>query len=241
MLILALGAVVVGCVFLVVSFITENTGWAWGCIAACGLAAVILVVDTIRRGRAHRGATATQAAPEAVTGTNPAEPTTADAAEPVVDSPPAAVGDAPPAAVADSPPAAVADSPPAAPPTQQFVAEPVQTPVQPPTAPPAPDEQPTEVLPAATEARDNQLGDSRLGDREPDEEDVDAADALAVGGLSDEVVVVDEHPRFHLPSCPWLHGKPVLPLPISEAVELGFTGCARCRPSTAMATKSRAR
>ncbi|MDQ2723659.1 MAG: hypothetical protein M3Y19_10200, partial [Actinomycetota bacterium] len=52
MLILALGAVVVGLVFLVVSFLTENTAWAWGCIGACGLAAVVLVTDTIRRRRA---------------------------------------------------------------------------------------------------------------------------------------------------------------------------------------------
>lgn len=78
------------------------------------------------------------------------------------------------------------------------------------------------------------------GAAEPDEEDPDAADALVIGALSDEVLVVDEHPRFHLGSCPWLVGRSTTALPATEAVELGFSPCALCRPSQALAAQSRA-
>lgn len=75
---------------------------------------------------------------------------------------------------------------------------------------------------------------------EPDEEDSDAADALVLGALSEEVLVVDEHPRFHLGSCPWLVGRATTALPATEAVELGFSPCALCRPSQVLAAQSRA-
>ncbi|MGZ4555623.1 MAG: hypothetical protein ACXVXZ_07730 [Mycobacteriaceae bacterium] len=102
----------------------------------------------------------------------------------------------------------------------------------------APDPENTQVLLVAEESDPRA---SRLEDREPDEEDVDSADALVVGGLSTEVLVVDEHPRFHLPTCTWLADRSTLGLPVAEAVELGFTGCARCAPSTTLAGQSRAR
>lgn len=189
MLILALGAVVLGCVFLVVSFLTENTAWAWGCIGACGLAAVVLVVDTIRRGRASNTVPSADTDPDA------------DAGHEI----------------------------------SSGSARPIQMPG------PVVAEAPTQVLNPVV-AEPPRRGDAVVSDdREPDEEDVDAADALAVGGLTDEVVVVDEHPRFHLSSCTWLRDKHTLALPINEAVDLGFTGCSRCRPSTALAAKSRAR
>lgn len=74
---------------------------------------------------------------------------------------------------------------------------------------------------------------------EPDEEDPDAADALVLGALSEEVLVVDEHPRFHLGSCPWLVGRTTTALSATEAVELGFSPCALCRPSQVLAAQSR--
>jgi hypothetical protein len=77
-------------------------------------------------------------------------------------------------------------------------------------------------------------------DEEPDEEATDAADRLVVSDLSVEVRVVDEHPRYHLARCTWLAGKPTLPLPISEARQLGFTPCARCGPDAALAAQHRA-
>jgi len=264
-LILALGAVVVGCVFLVVSFLTENIAWAWGCIGACGLAAVVLVVDTIRRGRA----------PHEKVLEEPALTPPVMATEGLVDEPqqtPSAPGFASDAESTQV--LAVADAPPRSADLQELDFR--QPEAQEPEA-----QQPEAQQPALekhgagdhddsdhddsdhddsdhddsdhddsdhddsdhddSEHDDSDHDDSDHDDSEPDEEDVDAADALAIGGLSSEVVVVDEHPRFHLSSCPWLAERATLPLPVGEAVGLGFTGCARCKPSTTLAAQSRGR
>ena len=77
-------------------------------------------------------------------------------------------------------------------------------------------------------------------DQEPGEEATDAADLLIVNDLSAEVLVVDEHPRYHLTRCTWLSGKETIPLPVSEARELGFTPCARCGPDAVLAKQHRA-
>ncbi len=74
---------------------------------------------------------------------------------------------------------------------------------------------------------------------EPGEEDVDAADSIVVAGLAQDVLVVDEHPRFHLATCTWLNGKSTMSLPAQEAVELGFTPCSRCAPSRTLASLAR--
>ena len=74
---------------------------------------------------------------------------------------------------------------------------------------------------------------------EPVEEDTDAADLLVVCELEDEVLVVDEHPRYHLAGCGWLESRAVEPLPASEARSLGFTPCARCGPDAELADRSR--
>lgn len=72
-------------------------------------------------------------------------------------------------------------------------------------------------------------------DGEPPEEPCDARAAALVAGLENEVVVVDEQPRYHLASCPSLVTKPVIPLPVREAVELGFTPCGWCTPDRILA------
>lgn len=74
---------------------------------------------------------------------------------------------------------------------------------------------------------------------EPGEEPTDASDLLVVSELSAEVRVVDEHPRYHLPSCGWLVGRPTIPVPVSEARQLGFTPCARCAPDSTLAARHR--
>lgn len=77
-------------------------------------------------------------------------------------------------------------------------------------------------------------------DREPDEEPTDASDLLVVAGLSVEVRVVDEHPRYHLATCSWLGPRPTIPIAVSEARQLGFTPCARCGPDAVLAARHRA-
>ncbi len=61
-----------------------------------------------------------------------------------------------------------------------------------------------------------------------------------VSGLDDEVVVVDELPRYHVSGCRSLTAKAVIPLPAREAVELGFTPCGWCMPDRTLANRHRA-
>jgi hypothetical protein len=74
-------------------------------------------------------------------------------------------------------------------------------------------------------------------DEEPPEESRDAAAAALVAGLEDEVVVVDEQPRYHLTACRSLVAKVLIPLPVREAVELGFTPCGWCCPDRALVAR----
>jgi len=90
--------------------------------------------------------------------------------------------------------------------------------------------------PGSASAEDAQ-GDDAV---EPAEEDTDAADLLVVYELIDEVLVIDEHPRYHLPRCRWPDQAHTERLPVREARELGFTPCERCRPDTTLARKHRA-
>ncbi len=73
----------------------------------------------------------------------------------------------------------------------------------------------------------------------PGEEDTDAADLLVVSELDDQVLVIDEQPRYHLAECGWLVDKDTIPIAVSEARELGFTPCARCGPDAALAARAR--
>jgi len=72
-------------------------------------------------------------------------------------------------------------------------------------------------------------------DGEPPEEPLDPAAARIVATLEDEVLVIDEQPRYHLPGCRSLTANLVIPLPAREAVELGFTPCAWCTPDATLA------
>ncbi|WP_219417133.1 hypothetical protein [Pseudonocardia nigra] len=72
---------------------------------------------------------------------------------------------------------------------------------------------------------------------DPPEETRDPAAAALVAGLEDEVLVVDEQPRYHIEGCRYLAGKPLIPLPAREAVELGFTPCGWCSPDRALAER----
>src|SRR4051794_21827850 len=67
-----------------------------------------------------------------------------------------------------------------------------------PAAEKAPAEEPAAVPAAPTPAED-------LPD--PEVEDVEVTDLLLVVDLKDEVLVVDEHPRYHVAGCRWLKGR----------------------------------
>jgi hypothetical protein len=78
-------------------------------------------------------------------------------------------------------------------------------------------------------------------DEDPPVEEVEVTDLLLVMDLHDEVVVVDEHPRYHLAGCPWLRGRTAIPLPLDEARTDGFTPCGRCAPDRHLAAAERER
>jgi hypothetical protein len=76
---------------------------------------------------------------------------------------------------------------------------------------------------------------------EPPVEEVEVTDLLLVVDLTDEVLVVDEHPRYHLAGCRWLAGRETIPLPLDEARIDGFTPCGACAPDRNLAERERAR
>jgi hypothetical protein len=103
-------------------------------------------------------------------------------------------------------------------------------------APPAP----TEARGAAEPPRSAGTA-AHGGDGDPPVEDVEVTDLLLVMDLHDEVLVVDEHPRYHLAGCRWLRGRATVPLPLDEARRDGFTPCARCAPDRTLAQRERGR
>jgi hypothetical protein len=74
-------------------------------------------------------------------------------------------------------------------------------------------------------------------DGEPPEEPHDPVAAAVAASAEDEVVVVDERPRYHVEGCSFLEGRSVIPLPAREAVELGFSACGWCRPNLLLARR----
>jgi hypothetical protein len=76
---------------------------------------------------------------------------------------------------------------------------------------------------------------------DPPVEDVEVTDLLLVVDLKDEVLVVDEHPRYHLAGCRFLTGQETIPLPLDEARTDGFTPCGICSPDRTLAERERAR
>jgi hypothetical protein len=70
---------------------------------------------------------------------------------------------------------------------------------------------------------------------------VEVTDLLLVVDLKDEVLVVDEQPRYHVAGCPHLAGRTTIPLPLDEARTDGFTPCGICGPDATLADRVRAR
>jgi hypothetical protein len=98
------------------------------------------------------------------------------------------------------------------------------------------------VAPADVPAAGGEPVEAAAGaDAEPPEEPHDATAAAIVAMLPDEVVVVDEQPRYHLGTCRALISRALIPLPVREAVELGFTPCGWCSPDRTLAERHPAR
>jgi hypothetical protein len=83
--------------------------------------------------------------------------------------------------------------------------------------------------------------DSRANLPDPPVEDVEFTDLLLVVDLKDEVLVLDERPRYHLAGCVHVTGRTTIPLPVDEARRDGFTPCAVCEPDRNLAERARAR
>src|SRR5512133_126819 len=76
---------------------------------------------------------------------------------------------------------------------------------------------------------------------DPPVEEVEVTDLLLVVDLKDEVLVIDEHPRYHLAGCVHVAGRTTIPLPLDEARTDGFTPCAVCAPDSTLAERARRR
>jgi hypothetical protein len=74
---------------------------------------------------------------------------------------------------------------------------------------------------------------------EPPAQRVSPAEAARVAQLDDDVLVIDGRPRYHLPGCVHLLGREHESLPVSEAVELGFSPCGLCEPDSTLLARVR--
>lgn len=74
---------------------------------------------------------------------------------------------------------------------------------------------------------------------EPVAQRVAPGDAAHIARLSTEVLVIDGRPRYHVAGCVHLLGRPHEPLPVNEAVELGFSPCGLCEPDSALLADAR--
>jgi len=94
-----------------------------------------------------------------------------------------------------------------------------------------------EEVPAASTALDDEFEDDPPD--EPSIQFVTPSNASRVAMLTAEVLVIDGRPRYHMAGCVHLLGRESEPLPVGEAVELGFTPCALCEPDSALLAEAR--
>jgi hypothetical protein len=97
---------------------------------------------------------------------------------------------------------------------------------------------PEQQAPAAKQANGSPGGQEPAArEGEPTVEQSEPAAAALAATLEDEVVVIDEQPRYHVVGCDALTAHEPIPLPAREAVELGFTPCGWCRPNHTLAER----
>jgi hypothetical protein len=201
----------------------------WASFAASGLTALLLVVGEIRQRRTDRR--------------RPGGPVRARRAAERPDAVTARAVDPTDGTGADAPPQLA--GPPVPPPVSSGAIEPV---------PPFPADdgpgtgaharrEPTGAVRPPTGPADGAAAAlPELGsDGEPPVEAVEVTDLLLVLDLTDAVLVVDEHPRYHLPSCPHLAAAQTIPIPLDQARADGFTPCGTCAPDRTLAARERSR
>lgn len=202
----------------------------WACVAACAVAAVLLVLARRQGGE-----------PAAPTGGSVAD----RPAAPPGTGERAAAGPTTtfPATGSTAALPAVHDDPQRSSGAPRGEADAADGSSAPPDAGPARTSPGIPVAPSVTASRSSRAPDAAplVGRGEPPLEDVEFTDLLLVVDLPDEVLVVDEHPRYHLPGCPQLFGRETIPLPLAEARTDGFTPCGVCRPDGTLADRVRAR
>jgi hypothetical protein len=74
---------------------------------------------------------------------------------------------------------------------------------------------------------------------EPPAQQTSPADVARISELDSDVYVIDGRPRYHLRGCVHTLGRENEPLPVGEAVELGFTPCSVCEPDSALLAAAR--
>ena len=74
---------------------------------------------------------------------------------------------------------------------------------------------------------------------EPVAQRVAPSDAARIARMTTDVLVIDGRPRYHVAGCVHLLGRPHEPLPVNEAVELGFSPCGLCEPDSALLADAR--
>jgi hypothetical protein len=208
--------VLVGVGLFVGALVTDVTVLYWACVAACVLAAVLLLRARIAMGREDRGSR--RQAPDERDWGDDLSP--APRGRPGVDP-----DDATDAPVDEPRPRRMSalERPPVGPTTGGF-----------PRVPPETERRPPAVAPTPSPGAPGAPGG-------PPEEDVEVTDLLLVMDLRDEVLVVDGQPRFHLVECPFVAGGGTVPLPVAEARADGFGPCGTCRPVQHLADTARAR
>ncbi|MCW6008586.1 hypothetical protein K1W54_29180 [Micromonospora sp. CPCC 205371] len=119
------------------------------------------------------------------------------------------------------------------------LAEPAPAPVyaEPAYTPPA--EAPTPPNGLGLPEQQPEVADDEDPPDEPAAQYVSPADAARVARMTADVLVIDGRPRYHLTGCVHLLGRESEPLPVGEAVELGFTPCGRCEPDSALLADAR--
>jgi hypothetical protein len=219
--------------------VTGATALYWACVAVSAVAAVLLVIAFLRMRAA--------VAPENAAPSGRAEPDERSAADREAAAPAGqpATSEGDPGHEADydgSLPGSAgqrrrgdASTGPASPPSSAHAAAPgAEAAAAPPAVPPA-------AVPPAGSPTEHTAPPAADGAGDPPVEEVEVTDLLLVVDLHDDVLVVDEHPRYHLAGCSWLAGRTTIPLPVDEARTDGFTPCGTCAPDHGLAELERGR